>query len=64
MTLPIHASSTALAATVKAKPTHEPNPAHQARAEHPDAKGADFGALVASLAKTRGDKPAPVTLQP
>lgn len=39
------------------------NPAQQARAADPTAKGADFGALVSSLAKAR-HAPVPPATQP
>ena len=58
MTLPIQASATALAAVAKAKPTHDPNPAQEAKADTSEPKGADFGAMVAGFAKAQGGKPA------
>jgi hypothetical protein len=52
----IHASAHALAATAK-KPDHPLNPAQQARAADPSAKGAAFGALVSQFAKAKHAPP-------
>jgi hypothetical protein len=59
MSLSVHASSHAVAALAKSKPEHDLNPAQQARAADPAAKGADFGALVSQFAKAK--HAAPVT---
>jgi hypothetical protein len=40
-------------ATAKVKPAHELNPAQQAKAADPAAKGAAFGALVAEFARAK-----------
>ena len=57
----VHAASHA-AAAANLKPDHPLNPAQQARAAAPSAKGADFGALVAGFAKAKHapSDPAPV----
>jgi hypothetical protein len=59
----ISAASSAIAAL--GKPKHEPkaghdlNPAQQARAADPTAKGAAFGALVSSFARAKHAPPPP-----
>ncbi|MDB5437475.1 MAG: hypothetical protein JWR47_3732 [Phenylobacterium sp.] len=61
MTLSVHAASAAVAAQAN----HAPNPAQQARAADPTAKGADFGALVSQFAKAKhGAAPPATTLPP
>ena len=63
MSISIHASAQALAATAKSKPDHPLNPAQQARAADPSAKGAAFGALVSQFAKAK-HAPPPVVEPP
>lgn len=64
MSISVNAASAATAAL--GKPHHEPkaghdlNPAQQARAADPAAKGAAFGALVSSFARAK-HAPPPVT---
>jgi hypothetical protein len=60
MTLSVHAAS----AAVTAQANHAPNPAQQARAADPTAKGADFGALVSQFAKAKHAAPPAPTLPP
>lgn len=60
MSLSIHASQAAIAAHAK----HTPNPAQQAKAAEPAVKGADFGALVSSIAKAKHAEPPPATPAP
>lgn len=59
MTLSIHASAAAHAAASK----HLPNPAQQAKSAEPSVKGAEFGALVSSIARAK-HAPAPETTTP
>jgi hypothetical protein len=61
----ISAASSAIAALGKShhqpKAGHDPNPAQQARAADPAAKGAAFGALVSSFARAKHAPPPPTT---
>jgi hypothetical protein len=60
MTLSVHAASAAVAAHAN----HDPNPAQQARAADPTAKGADFGALVSQFARAKHAATPPATTLP
>ena len=65
MSLSISAASSAIAALGKhhhePKAGHDLNPAQQARAADPAAKGAAFGALVSSFAKAKHAPPPATT---
>ncbi|HEX5378954.1 MAG TPA: hypothetical protein VFW47_10285 [Phenylobacterium sp.] len=59
MTAPIGATAPAITTSTHSKPPHGPNPAQQARAADPTAKGAAFGALVSQFAKAKHAPPPP-----
>jgi hypothetical protein len=58
---PLAASATSVA---HAHTSHAPNPAQQARAADPTAKGADFGALVSQFAKAKHTPTTEPTVEP
>jgi hypothetical protein len=68
MSISVNAASAATAALGKShhapKAGHDLNPAQQARAADPSAKGAAFGALVSSIARAKHAPPPPTVTAP